>query len=126
MKNRYLYDILEGETVQNHSIVYAASLNEAHTLVQKDLPAGMVARLVQSTVDAGDPSADDTGFDYTFFASDREDAKGHADYPLTREYIDRLERITLAAMEVYRNPGDEQRSALYDALDLVNFLNEDL
>ena len=71
-------------------------------------------------------------FPDTLYASDRHAAKGHADYPLTQEYIERLERIALASGEYWKNSGRQNDlqisygNALYDALDAVNFLDESL
>jgi hypothetical protein len=72
-------------------------------------------------------------FPDSFYASDREAAKGHAGYPLTLEYIERLEVIAKAAEVLLRyvyNPNDKEAKAksddLNNALAMVNFLDESL
>ena len=73
----------------------------------------------------------DNDFSETFFAAERAAAKGHADYPLTREYIECLEHIAQAAWQWYQHAHQQSLSGsyagnLYDALDAVNFLDESL
>lgn len=74
---------------------------------------------------------DKSSFPETFYASDRESAKGHADYPLTAEYIRRLEAIARAAIQYYNDARalsdlELPRSDLYSALEAVNSLDESL
>ena len=77
-------------------------------------------------------SENEGGFVETFYASDRQTAKAHADYPLTHEYIVRLERIAQAAyafwscMEAPTEPEKQAAGALFDALETVNFLDESI
>jgi hypothetical protein len=61
-------------------------------------------------------------FPETFYASDRASAKGHAEYPLTLEYIERLERIAKAAAEYWANSSST--NGLFEALDSVNFMRD--
>jgi len=67
-------------------------------------------------------------FPYTFYASDRQAAKAHADFPLTQEYLERLERIAKLAYAFYNDVVSQCSSScaeeLWEALDEVNFLHE--
>ena len=73
----------------------------------------------------------DNDFSETFFAAERAAAKGHADYPLTREYIERLECVAQAVWQGCQHAHQQSLSSsyasnLYNALDAVNFLDESL
>lgn len=71
-------------------------------------------------------------FPEVFYASDRNDARAHAEHPLTLEYIRRLEQIAEAAFLLYNNSPSvnelvsSYRNDLYDALNAINFLDESL
>ncbi len=69
----------------------------------------------------------DAEFGEKLYASDRASAKGHAEYPLTLEYIERLEAIAKAAYEVWKEPHFTSSlldGALYDALYAIDFMDE--
>lgn len=76
---------------------------------------------------------DTENFPDTFYESDRSAAKAHANYPLTQEYIERLEAIAKAGMELWKVTPHANRplvascaNDLYDALATINFLDETL
>lgn len=67
----------------------------------------------------------------TFYLSDRNTAKGHADYPITLEYIEVLEGIAACALELWKVTPHAKypliascANDLYDALAQINFLDE--
>lgn len=68
-----------------------------------------------------------------FYTTDRNAAIGHADYPLTLEYIEQLEAIAKAAMELWKVTPHAGRplvascaNDLYDELAKVNFFDESI
>lgn len=70
---------------------------------------------------------------YTFYKDDRERIKGRSMLPTeTLRYIEALEAIAKASLEYWKNTGrhnDLQVSHgndLYEALAVVNFMDEDL
>src|SRR5436305_8450706 len=122
----YFYDILDKDgTVQDHRhLQKAPSRQEADALVRASLLPSFTFRLVEPADEASD-------FPETFYTSDREAAKSHATYPLTLEYIRRLEAIVVAARELHQHSPAlndlivSYRNDLYDRLSAVNFLDED-
>ena len=76
-----------------------------------------------------------TGSDFpeTFYESDRSAAKGHATYPLTFEYIQRLEAVARTAVTFLGSAHSSNKKEvdttfhdLNDALATINFLDESL
>lgn len=74
--------------------------------------------------------------EYQFFNADRERIKGASMLPTeTLRYIEALEAVAKAGLEVWRNTphtlpppsiARECLNDLYDALSIVNFLDEDV